>query len=248
MAEQTYLTVDGSRMECLVAVPGEAGIRPALVIAPHLPADRGLEADAFTHGVADRYADAGYVCAVPQVFHRQPLERERPEKRRHMHDDEVMRDLTAARELLAARDDVDGGRIGVLGHCTGGRMAILAATRDGAYRAAIDFWGGGVNAPWGAGMPAPLERVADIGCPVAGFFGNEDASPSPEEVDELESALRRHGKPHEFHRYDGAGHAFQNFANPDRFRPEASEDAWARAVDFLDRHLKGFKAGGRGDR
>ena len=238
MAEQIFLTVGGSRMECLVAIPGEAGIRPALVIAPHLPADRGLKADAFTHGVADRYADAGYVCVVPQVFHRQPRERERPEKRRHMNDDEVMRDLTAARDLLTARDDVDGGRIGVLGHCTGGRMAILAATRDPGYRAAIDFWGGGVNAAWGEDLPAPLDRVADIGCPVAGFFGNEDASPSREDVDELEAAMQRHGKPYEFHRYDGAGHAFQNFANLERFRPEASEDAWAKAIDFLDRHLK----------
>ncbi len=238
MAEQIFLTVDGSRMECLVAAPREPGIHPALVIAPHLPADRGLKADAFTDGVADRYAGAGYVCAVPQVFHRQPVERDRPEKRRHMHDDQVMQDLAAARDLLAARDDVDGARIGVLGHCTGGRMAILAAARDAGYRAAIDFWGGGVNAPWGAGMPAPLDRVADIGCPVAGFFGNEDASPSPEDVDALEAALLRHGKRHEFHRYDKAGHAFQNFANPDRFRAEASEDAWAKAIGFLDRHLK----------
>ncbi|MDE0060905.1 MAG: dienelactone hydrolase family protein [Defluviicoccus sp.] len=238
MAEQVYLTVDGSRMECLVAAPRESGIHPALVIAPHLPADRGLKADAFTDGVADRYARAGYVCAVPQVFHRQPVERERPEKRRHMHDDEVMMDLSAARDFLAARDDVDRGRIGVLGHCTGGRMAILAATRDGDYRAAIDFWGGGVNAPWGAGMKAPLDGVADIRCPVAGFFGNEDPSPSPQEVDELEAALRHHGKICEFHRYDGAGHAFQNFANPERFRANASEDAWTRAIDFLDRHLK----------
>ena len=238
MAEQIYLTVGGSRMECLLAAPDEPGIHPAIVIAPHLPADRGLKADAFTDGVADRYAKAGYVCAVPQAFHRQPLERDRAEKRRHMHDDEVMADLTAARELLAARDDVDGGRIGVLGHCTGGRMAILAATRDDNYRAAIDFWGGGVNAVWGEGMPTPLEGVAHIRCPVAGFFGNEDASPSPEDVDELEAAMRRHGKHYEFHRYDKAGHAFQNFANPDRFCPEPSEDAWSKAIDFLNRHLK----------
>ena len=238
MAEQIHLTVGGSRMECLIAVPPRTGIHPGLVIAPHLPADRGLKADPFTDGVADRYARAGYVCAVPQTFHRQPAERERAEKRRRMNDDEVMEDLAAARDLLAARDDVDSGRIGVLGHCTGGRMAILAATRDAGFRAAIDFWGGGVDTARGEGLPAPLDRVADIRCPVAGFFGNEDASPSPEDVDELEAAMRRHGKDCEFHRYDEAGHAFQNFANPERFRPEASEDAWARAIDFLDRHLK----------
>jgi dienelactone hydrolase len=37
--------------------------------------------------------------------------------------------------------------------------------------------------------------------------------------------------------YDGAGHAFLNFANAERYRPEA-KDAWAKMLDFLDRHVK----------
>lgn len=238
MAEQLFLNVDGSRMECLIAVPEGAGPHPAIIIAPHLPADLGLKDDPFTDGVADRYAQAGYVCAVPQVFHRQPADRPRPEKRAHMHDDEVMTDLTAARDFLIARDDVDGARMGILGHCTGGRMSILAATRDYHYKAAVDFWGGGVNGAWGEGMPAPIEGVDNIQCPVAGFFGNEDGSPSPADVDELEARLRKHGKDIEFQRYDEAGHAFQNFTNADRYREAASEDAWAKAIGFLDRHLK----------
>ena len=50
--------------------------------------------------------------------------------------------------------------------------------------------------------------------------------------------LEAGGKSYEFHRYDGAGHAFQNFANEERYREDASEDAWAKAIAFLDRHLK----------
>ena len=238
MAEQTFLTVDGSEMECLISVPAGGGPHPGLVLAPHLPADQGLKADAFSDGVADRYAAAGYVCAMPRVFHRQPLDRARPDKLAAMNDDEVMRDLTAARELLEARDDVNADRIGILGHCTGGRMTVLALTRDPRYKAGIDFWGGRVHLPWGEGLPAPLERVGNISAPLAGFFGNEDQSPSPEQVDELEAALEAGGKSYEFHRYDGAGHAFQNFANEERYREDASEDAWTKAVAFLDRHLK----------
>ena len=109
MAEQTFLTVDGSEMECLISVPAGGGPHPGLVLAPHLPADQGLKADAFSDNVADRYAEAGYVCVMPRVFHRQPLDRERPDKLAAMNDDEVMRDLTAARELLEARDDVNAG-------------------------------------------------------------------------------------------------------------------------------------------
>ncbi len=50
--------------------------------------------------------------------------------------------------------------------------------------------------------------------------------------------LTRHGKPHEFHLYPGAGHAFMNEARPS-YRPEAARDAWQKCLDFLARHLKG---------
>lgn len=72
---------------------------------------------------------------------------------------------------------------------------------------------------------------------MAGFFGNDDQNPSPEDVDAFGAALVAAGVPHEFHRYDGAGHAFQNFPTPERYRPEQSEDAWAKALDFLRRTL-----------
>lgn len=60
---------------------------------------------------------------------------------------------------------------------------------------------------------AILDGVGNIECPVAGFFGNEDGSPSPEDVDELDVAPAADGKDFELHRYDDARHAFQNFAN-----------------------------------
>ena len=84
MAEQIFLESDGNRMECLVAAPEDSGPHPAIVMAPHLPADQGLNEDAFTQGVADRYAAAGYVVVVPQVFHRQPLERPRHRPPHHV--------------------------------------------------------------------------------------------------------------------------------------------------------------------
>jgi dienelactone hydrolase len=44
--------------------------------------------------------------------------------------------------------------------------------------------------------------------------------------------------PHAFHRYDGAGHGFQDFVNKERFRPEATADSWNRVMAFLDKQLK----------
>ena len=83
-----------------------------------------------------------------------------------------------------------------------------------------------------------FDRTRDIACPVIGFFGRDDTNPSPADVDRIDAELTRHGKPHEFHRYDGAGHAFLNFANAERYRPDQAKDAWAKMLDFLDRHVK----------
>ena len=87
------------------------------------------------------------------------------------------------------------------------------------------LYGGSVNQPRG-GKPPALTRAASIGCPILGFFGNDDKNPSPADRVEIDAELKRLGKAHEFHAYDGAGHAFQNF-NDDRFRP-AADRAWVK--------------------
>lgn len=51
--------------------------------------------------------------------------------------------------------------------------------------------------------------------------------------------LTRFGKTHEFHRYEGAGHAFLNFTNTERYRAEPAKDAWAKMLGFLERQVKG---------
>ena len=56
-------------------------------------------------------------------------------------------------------------------------------------------------------------------------------------ADQRDAALTKAGVPHEFHRYDGAGHGFQDFHNPDRYRETQAEDAWKKLTAFLDRTL-----------
>lgn len=88
------------------------------------------------------------------------------------------------------------------------------------------------------GNPKAIDLVAQIKCPVAGFFGNDDQNPTPEDVDDYQQALKSAGVLHEFHRYDGAGHAFQNFPSKERYRETQSEDAWQKLFGFLEKHLK----------
>ena len=226
------VTVNGSAMEVFLFAPPGAGPHPGIVLCQHIPVGHtGVENDEFTLRTAERYAENGYAVAVPFIFHWWP-------KRDEDRDDWTALDLAAAHDLLAAQPDVDAGRIGIAGHCWGGRVAWLGAGTDERYRACAVFYGGRIKLTMGPGIPPAIELAPRIRCPVIGFFGNDDENPSPADVDDYAAALERAGVPHIFHRYDGAGHAFQSFNNPERYRPEASEDAWRKALAFLAEHLK----------
>ena len=54
-----------------------------------------------------------------------------------------------------------------------------------------------------------------------------------QDVDKIEAEFRQHGISCNFYRYEGAGHAFQNFLSEERFRPGPADDAWDRTLAFL---------------
>ena len=128
--------------------------------------------------------------------------------------------------------------------CSGGRQAFLSALELD-VAAAVDCYGAFVVGQPPEGFPlqvSPLgERVGELRAPVLGLFGNEDAYPSPEQVDELEGLLKAAGKPYEFHRYDDAGHAFFSVDRPS-YRVAAALDGWQRIRAFYRTHLQGAEA------
>jgi carboxymethylenebutenolidase len=239
MYRSEYLDVQGHAMQTLVFEPEGAGPHPGVVIAQHLPvAHAGLEKDPFTIDLGERYAAAGYACVIPFIFHWWPEDEDIMVKREAFRDDWTVADLHAAYQYLAGMSTVDESRIGILGHCWGGRVAWLGACNNPDYKACIVFYGGRVKIAFADGGTPPVELAERITCPVLGIFGNEDQGPSPDDVNDYEAALKAAGVSYEFHRYDGAGHGFQDFHDPNRYRKEQSEDAWGKAVAFLDRHLK----------
>lgn len=239
MYRSETLTVNGNPMHTLIFEPETEGPHPGLIIAQHLPvAHAGLEKDPFTLDVGERYAAAGYVCAIPFIFHWWPEEEDITVKREAFRDDWTVADLDATFQYLAGLDAVDQNRIGILGHCWGGRVAWLAASNNPNLKACGVFYGGRINVAFADDGTPPIELAHQIQCPVLGIFGNDDQNPSPELVNDYEAALVNAHVPHEFHRYDGAGHGFQDNTNPDRYRQEQSEDAWQKAIAFLDKNLK----------
>ena len=106
--------------------------------------------------------------------------------------------------------------------------------------AAADLWGGGVvmrQEDLTEKRPvAPIDYTARLNVPLLGIFGNDDVSPSPEQVNTHEAALKAASKQYEFHRYDGAGHGFFYYDRPN-YRQEQAVDAWGKVWAFFGRTL-----------
>jgi carboxymethylenebutenolidase len=185
--------------------------------------------DDFTKGVVDRLVSAGYLVAVPDIYHRCPSGMPIIERKALLNDTDIVDDVGAMIDALCERANVDADRIVVMGHCMGGRMALLFAGSSDIFCGAVVYYGGGVMRSWGEG-PAVFDRLRNIRCPVIGFFGNEDKNPLPEEVDQIDTELKTHDVEHNFHRYPGVGHGFQN-PNRDTARERAAaENGWTRTL------------------
>ncbi len=224
------LDVDGSSMPVYLAgvEDGEEASRAGVLVCMHAPG-----VDEFIQDICHRLADAGFVAAAPDLYHRQEAGGLNPlERMGLLRDAEIVRDYEVADAWLAERSDAD--RQCVIGFCMGGRLSYLWAAHREGLAAAVVFYGGNILVPWGDG-PAPFDRTAEIDCPILGLFGNDDENPSPADVDRIAAELDRTGKTYEFHQYDGAGHAFLNFMRPS-LREEAAADAWARCTAFLRAH------------
>jgi len=224
------IQVAGAEVSAYVARPDEPGPHPGIVVAHH-----GSGVDEFVQDVVHRLHRHGYAAIAPDLFHRQSPGLETMQRIALLRDDEIKVDMKAAADHLALVPGV--GRLAVIGHCMGGRVAWLMACEDNRFRASAVFYGGNIRKSLGDG-PCPLDRAAGISGPMLGLFGDDDTNPSPADVALLSAELTRLGKRHKFHSYRGAGHAFCSFANPQRFRPRASRAAWAELLAFLDFELK----------
>jgi carboxymethylenebutenolidase len=233
MTDLDRVEVEGVPMDICYAMPDGAGPHPAMVVMYH----RG-GFDDFTKKIADDLAAAGYAAVAPDLYHWPPVV-EPPEENPFPRDPEIAKDIAATLEWLGGKPEIDMERVGIIGHCMGGRMSLFGASVNLAFKSTVAYYSGNMWKPWSDDGPSPFDLMEGIQGPVAGFFGNDDKNPSPEDVDKIDAELTRLGIEHDFHRYDGAGHAFQNFLAEERYRPEATADSWAKTIAFLDRTLKG---------
>jgi carboxymethylenebutenolidase len=226
-------------VEAYTARPLAPGPRGGVIVIHHMP---GF--DRQTKEVVRRFAVSGYDAICVNLYSREAPGAEPDDAaataraQGGVPDERFVGDARAAARVL--RDlPTSNGKVGTIGYCSGGRQAFLT-TVEVDVQAAVDCYGAFVVGTPPEGFPlqvAPLaDRVPEVKAPLLGLFGNDDAHPSPEQVDELEKLLQENGKIYEFHRYDGAGHAFFAVDRP-AYRPEAAVDGWRRIEAFFAAHL-----------
>ncbi len=144
--------------------------------------------------------------------------------------DRAGRDLRAAYAYLAARKDVDPKRIGAIGWCMGGGLALDLAMAEPRLAAAVVYYGR---------MPTDPEAVRKIRAPVLGNFGGDDKGISPDSVKAFEDRAKKAGVKADLKVYPRAGHGFASSRTGPAYVEAAAKDADARTDAFLARTLKG---------
>jgi carboxymethylenebutenolidase len=237
----TYAGGNGDQIHAYVARPTTPGPHPGVVAVHHMPGW-----DEFYREFSDRLARHGYTVICPDLYcrygHGSPDDiAAKVRGEGGVPDDSVVADLAAAREWLLAQP-ASNGKVGIIGTCSGGRHALLTASKVPGFDAVADLWGGGVIASQEELSPARpvsvFDYTADLNAPLLGIFGNDDKYPTPDLVNQHEAELKRLGKDYEFHRYDGASHGFFYYQAP-MYRPEAAMDGWDKVFTFFGDRLAG---------
>jgi carboxymethylenebutenolidase len=240
LAETVALTGhDGDELEAYLARPLGPGPYGAVVVIHHMPGY-----DKPTKEITRRFAAAGYLAICPNLYSREAPGASPDDAAAAARaaggvpDERLVGDVAGAAAYLRSLTS-SNGKVGVIGYCSGGRQAFLAACSL-PLDAAVDCYGAFVVGTPPEGFPLAVKPLLDIAgqlpCPLLGLFGAEDKHPSPDQTAELARTLDKLGKAYEFHTYPDAGHAF--FA-VDRvsYRPQAANDGWARVLDFFGRYL-----------
>jgi carboxymethylenebutenolidase len=224
---------DGNAMRMHVSAPEGDGPFPGIVIMQH---QGGV--NEFIQQTTQRLAQGGYIAAAPDLYHRDgpDCKDDIVTRRSRLSDRRIINDIAATVNFLQRHDSIARERIGIMGFCMGGRLALLGAATNPAFKVAVAFYPGNTFRAWGRDLPSPFERMVDIQCSVQGHFGAEDANPSPEDMAKLDAELTKLNKPHEFHSYANAGHAFLD-STKDSYRRQADEVSWPKALEFLGRQL-----------
>jgi carboxymethylenebutenolidase len=181
--------------------------------------------------VCDRLAREGFVALAPDLYRGEQAS-DPDDASRLMMDLEIPRasgDLAAAVEALLNRQEVDGARVGCIGFCMGGQLALSAACEIERIGAVVDCYG--IH-------PNVTPDLSALKAPVFGVFAENDAFISPDVARKLESDLQAAGSRAHFNVYMGVEHAFMNDSRPDVYDAPVAAEAWDDLLAFMRAELR----------
>jgi carboxymethylenebutenolidase len=146
-------------------------------------------------------------------------------------DDFVVADLKRALTYLSERPDVDSRRLGAVGFCLGGTLALAWACTDQRLHAIAPYYGS---------APRRREALRRM-CPVVGSWPGQDFTTPA--AGALNVELSRAGVAHDLKVYPGAKHSFFNDRGP-TYDAAAAADSWQRVLTFFELHVKNANAPG----
>jgi carboxymethylenebutenolidase len=221
--ENVQITSTHPAMVAYLALPEGEGRGPAVVVIheafglnDHIKdVTRRFAEQGYTALAVDLFAGRSQVLCMFRFFGGMML---------NSLDHEAIRNLKGALDWLETHPRVDSNRVGAIGFCLGGGLAIAWACTDPRLRVIAPFYG--LN-------PRPLS-VVERACPVVGSYPENDFTRGM--GDKLNTALQGYHIDHDIKVYPGTGHSFFNDQGSSYDAPAAA-DAWGRVLAFFEARL-----------
>jgi carboxymethylenebutenolidase len=220
MGENVTFASNGDSADGYLALP-ESGSGPGVIViqewwglVPHVK------------DVADRFAAEGYVALAPDLYHgittTEPDEAGKLLMGLAM--DRAAKDIAGAARYLVGRPETTGERIGAVGFCMGGSLALWSATLAPEIVAAVGFY---PAIPWQHMSP---DWPSYEGKAAAIHAAEGDGGPEAEGVQQARQAIEAAGGTVEVYGYPGTEHAFFNDTRPEVYDAGAAAQAWDRTL------------------
>jgi carboxymethylenebutenolidase len=184
-------------------------------------------------GTADMFAREGFNALAPDFYHGKSAQIGEPDAAQKLMMEldiaQAAKDARGAAQYLASHPKTSPKKVGVIGFCMGGMLALMTGTvAPEVVGAVIDCYG------------VPPQKKPDYsklkGIPVLGIFGGKDEHVL-QALPGLEADLKAAGVPFEKVVYPNANHAFLNEQRTDVHRPDDAKDSWLKIMSFLKKHL-----------
>jgi carboxymethylenebutenolidase len=184
--------------------------------------------------LADRFAAQGYVALAPDLYHGEKTTEpdEAGKLMMGLAMDQAAKDIAGAAAYLVSRDEVTTGKVGTVGFCMGGSLALWSATLSDDVVAAVGYY-----------PPIPWERMSPQWSNYSGksaqiHCSEGDGTSAAPGIQQAKAAIEGAGGTVELFDYPGTEHAFFNDHRPEVYAAEASNQAWNRTLEFFGAHLR----------